>query len=77
MFKMSGFFIIIVVVIRKVSKGKDTSCRLHLECTTTPSVCVGAVCSCAMGRRSVCLCNTTGMRESFRDAVIEPETWTL
>lgn len=54
---MSGFFIIIVVVIRKVSKGKDTSRRLHLERTATTSVCVGAVCSCAMGR-SVCVCAT-------------------
>lgn len=74
-FKMMDFFII-VVVIRKVSQGKDTSHGLHLERTTTCSVCVGADCSCAMGRRSVCPCNTTGMQESFRDAVSEPETQT-
>lgn len=55
---------------------KDTSHRLDLECTTTCSVCVGEVGSCAMGR-SVCLCNTTGMQESFQDAVSEPETQTL
>lgn len=56
--------------------GKDTSHRLDLERTTTCSVCVGAVGSCAMGR-SVCLCNTTSMQEPFQDAVSDPETQTL